>query len=130
MKQKAVYADRGIFRGKTHDGKWIVGFYSCNAPHHYISEGAKYSEVDPGTLGEFTGRRDRNGIKIFEGDFVEISASPTEIHQVVFDTDALFGCYAIDKDNKLRKSWLVSLQGSERSITVIGNKYDGIDTTA
>lgn len=75
-----------LFRGKrTDNGEWVEGYYykakycrtddklcdyitipyieQCNLPNsHYI--------VNPETVGQCIGLKDRNGINIFEGDMV------------------------------------------------------------
>ena len=75
------------FRGKTLDfrphaeaTKWVYGYLcqyasgepTINYPHPYkpflISD-----EVDPATVGQFTGEPDYAGSQIFEGDVVEFS---------------------------------------------------------
>ncbi len=72
-----------LFRGKrTDNGEWVKGFYCVfNKKKHLIYTGCAeagcgnyYSvgcEVDPKTIGQYTGMDDRNDTKIFEGDIVE-----------------------------------------------------------
>lgn len=66
-----------IFRGKRLDnGKWLYGdFMHDNHQGCYIFPNdctGLYTEnkVDPDTVGEFTGMRDKHGKKVFEGDIV------------------------------------------------------------
>ena len=80
-----------IFRGKsTKTGEWIKGYYIHfqdnlrNREAHRISDGyadsmpegdgydfcAGFEDINPETLGQFTGVYDNKGVPIYEGDIV------------------------------------------------------------
>ena len=70
-----------LFRGKTleENPRWVKGYYTFDhKPWIDVKDGNNFCifdsrEIDPSTLGEFTGLYDRNGVRVFEGDILRIS---------------------------------------------------------
>ena len=66
------------FRGKRVDNReWVYGYYKksvlpANGVCHFIQFRSHIAEVEPATVGQYTGRPDEDGAEIWEGDVVEI----------------------------------------------------------
>ena len=120
-----------IFRGKriagyndnTPDGTWVYGSLFVDRKgqtkikwHCEKFGAAKTSNVDPNTVGQFTGMLDCNGRKIFEGDIIKFS--DMGIYPVWWDADdcAFGSCWFSDFDH-LSKYRGVKME-------VIGNIHD------
>ena len=119
-----------LFRGKrTDNGEWVYGELIQNVDCLKIREQeksikkiAKSYEVDPETVGQFTGLLDKNGKKIFEGDIVlGLFLFDISINAVVKFRDGAFGL-------EWRRGEIIEFNAftSLCNITyeIIGNIYD------
>ena len=114
-----------LFKAKRLDnGEWVDGFSCCIGPvgqeKHYIIPmyaSAFYGiEVDPSTVCQYTGLKDKNGKRIFEGDNV-YDPHENSIYTVEWnENNAIF---------QMAHDWRRRSVETAYYCEIIGNIYDG-----
>lgn len=117
-----------LFRGKRVDNnEWVYGFLSkSRGNNHFLSLCIDHEEngvmlssiVEPETIGQYTGLSDKSGVKIFEGDIVNIIRAEENGKVEWRENDAAFEVVG----DCLEASFLENLYGHD--VEVIGNIHD------
>ena len=112
-----------VVNGKEYRGEWVEGcyVYDNNLNHHIRAFDNCYYAVIPETVGQWTGLKDKNGNKIYEGDIVTGLFNYTDIiGHIVYGSDATFfierkGLYGIGLNNA--EDWLEVIGNIHEEVT-------------
>ena len=134
-----------LFRGKRKDnGEWVEGCYleTQMSGVYIINTKAQakgkmpgkvtigdkiiHHEVDPATVGQFTGLKDKNGREIYEGDIVRGCFIGKKIsYEIVYSTDACFYGQSLPYNNLPQGGrQTVGLNNISDWAEIIGNVHD------
>ena len=127
-----------LFRGKRiEDVEWVEGDLMKNEQGHFIVEefescnlygddgdslfGIMWHQVDPETVGQYTGLKDKNGKKIFEGD--KVKGKDNYNYCLPFNGTVGFkdGSFVIIGDIIIHYRWM------DYSVEIIGNIHEGVE---
>lgn len=125
-----------LFRGKCvpdskYAGEWVTGGYvvpdaDCKKQNEgliieYFGGNTTITyHVDPDTVGEFTGMRDKHGVKIFEGDIIRFVDGIKRVNEEWVDNEFI---YTIEYSEGAFCG-VLGLSKVFDAVEVIGNIYD------
>lgn len=109
------------FRGRAITGIWVYGGIAVNSHGTFINnEELPYDDcckVIPGTVGQCTSLKDKNGKEIYEGDIIKISLGWKALVEWDVDNGRFLG-FTIGNEQK------IVYVGREPKAEVIGNIYE------
>lgn len=113
------------FRGKRVDNKkwvhgWFVGYSEAMGYIYgdYVDKDEVW-QVDPATVGQFTGLVDKSGKEVYEGDVV-CAFNGKYIGEVFYQAPE----FAIQNFKELRLNFFEQMPNGDLNFGVIGNKWD------
>ena len=122
------------FRGKRIDnGEWVYGYYvkddeGSGGVRHIIQAPDRYYEVNPETVGQYTGLEDKSSTEIYEGDIVKwghlggwYSENPVRVAIVKINPDIQFDCINL---HSVFEYGCFAYKDTQNALEIIGNIHD------
>ena len=115
------------FRGKTDSGKWCFGYFLHDGQRgrFVITDGLlEINRVNPDTVGQYTGLKDKNGKEIYDGDILAHNGDP-----VGYIVDGVRGyCFDViyfsPEYEESCSLYGVVVKDFNGDVEIIGNVYD------
>lgn len=120
------------FRARRTNGEWVVGItYFKNKerifmflPEPGFNNGGYWVEdIEPDTIGQFTGLYSCDGKGIYEGDILKWKAD-NRLYAVIFKWGMFYASVEVCNKDIYGGFPLHTLAGDEKDVEIVGNIYD------
>lgn len=116
--REILFRGKGIYTNEWHEGFLYIGISgACE-----ILETHEYFAVIPETVGQYTGLKDKNGTKIFEGDIVK--ATDKYDKSVIYFVEYKNGAFMLKQKGVEYHIYFNDLPSKYYCLEVIGNIHE------